>query len=740
MVKASSAIPRPKRSLYRRVRTPTVIQMEATECGAAALSIIMGYYGCFLPLEDIRIMCSVSRDGSNAYKMLRAAEYYGLKAEGYSTELKDLYEVRLPVIAFWNFDHFVVIEGFSKNYVYINDPASGPRKISYEELNEAFTGVILTFNPTSSFRRSSVAKNKWWPLLWKRFKLFRAPILYTLLVGLVAIVPALALTMLSQVFVDNILIAKIYSWSWGVLIGIAVVGLLATVITFLQSWIFARLSIKLSTLLSSQFVWHTLRLPILFFLQRYGGEIASRINLNEAVGQAWVAEVLPALLNVFFAFVFAAVMFYYDVSITLIGITIVLFNLFLMRYLYRSREDAYANYRQIQGRLTSFAISGLESIESLKAVGGEYQYISRLGGIYTKSLNTFQDIARTDMILGTVAPFFNMIGSMTVLTMGAWRIIQGQLTVGEFLALQMLFGYFTGPVMNLVNINQTLQLFRVNMYRVDDVLSHPIDPLWQRSMALKQLAHIDRLQGYIELKDVSFGYSPLDPPLLENIDLNIAPGEFVALVGPSGCGKSTLIKLIGKLLTPRSGQILLDGIPLSQYPQEVVSRSIAVVEQTPYLFDDSVQQNLSLMDPNLDQRALIQASQDACIHEDIMSRPGGYQSLIEKEGANFSGGQRQRLEIACGLYRHPSILILDEATSAVDSLTEKHIFDNIRRRGRTCLVVTHRLSSICDCDKIFVMSKGRIVQQGTHDELLQQPGLYQALVYADEVASELEEV
>lgn len=733
-------IPRPKPSLYRRVHTPTVIQMEAAECGAAALSIILGYYGCFLPLEDIRVMCSVSRDGSNAYKMLRAAEYYGLKTEGYSVELKDLYELSLPVIAFWNFDHFVVIEGFDKNHVYINDPASGPREISYEELNEAFTGVILTFSPTSSFRRTSLGTSKWWPLLWKRFKLFRAPILYSLLIGLIAIVPALALTVLSQVFVDNILIAKIYSWNWGVLTSIAIIGLIATAIYFLQTWIYNRLSIKLSTLLSSQFVWHTLRLPILFFLQRYGGEIASRIDLNEAVGQAWVEHVLPTILNIIFAVIFAIVMFYYDVTIALAGITLVLINLFLMRYLYRSREDAYANYKQIQGRMTSFAISGLESIESLKAVGGEYQYIARFGGIYTKALNTLQNIARTDMILGTVAPFLNMLGGMTVLTLGTWRILQGHLTVGEFLALQMLFGYFTTPVLHLININQTLQLLRIDMQRIDDVLRHPLDPLWLKSMTLKQLAQIGRLQGYIEVKDLSFGYSPLDPPILEHINLTLIPGETVALVGPSGCGKSTLIKLIGRLLTPRSGEILLDGIPQQQYPHEVITRSISVVEQTPYLFDDTVQQNLSLMDPTPDQKALIQASQDACIHEEIMSRTGGYQSLVEKEGNNFSGGQRQRLEIACALYRNPSIMILDEATSAVDSLTEKQIIDNIRRRGRTCLIVTHRLSSICDCDKIFVMDNGRIVQQGIHDELLKEPGLYQSLVHADELAAHLEEV
>jgi ATP-binding cassette subfamily C protein len=739
MPEESSAIPRPTPALYRRCKTPTVIQMEATECGAAALCMILGYYGSYIPLEDVRVMCSVSRDGSNAFKMLRAAEHYGLKAEGYSSELKDLYTCQLPFIAFWNFDHFVVVEGFSKTDVYINDPASGPRQISYEELNESFTGIILTFTPIQGFQPSTLAKNKWWPLLWKRFKLFRWPILYSLLIGLFAIIPALALTVLSQVFVDNVLIAKLYSWKWGIFSGMAIVTLFATAIHFLQAWIFTRFSINLSTLLSSQFVWHTLRLPILFFRQRYGGEIATRISLNEAVGEAWVERVLPAIINVCFAIIFALVMFYYDIWITLTGIAIVLINLILMRRLYRSREDAYANYKQIQGRMASFAISGLESIESLKAVGGEYQFIARLGGIYTKSLNTLQNMARTDMILGTFSPFFHMLGSMTVLMLGSLRIINGHLTVGEFLALQMLFNFFTTPVLNLVNINQTLQLLRIDLYRVDDVLRHPLDPLWRKRTMLKQLDKIDRLQGSVEVKNLSFGFSPLDPPLLENINLSLAAGECIALVGPSGSGKSTLIALIGGLFVPREGEILLDGVSNQNFPREVINRSIAVVEQFPYLFNDSIQQNLSLMDPLPDQKAVIQAAQDACIHEEIMSRPKGYQSLIEKEGSNFSGGQRQRLEIACALYRTPSILILDEATSAVDSLTEKQIIDNIRRRGQTSLIVTHRLSAIRDCDKIFVMDKGKIVQEGTHEELVKQTGVYRSLVYTDDFASHLEE-
>lgn len=735
-----SSIPLPNRELYQRHKTPTVIQMEATECGAASLCIILGYFGRHLPLEEARVACSISRDGSNAYNILRAGENLGLHAEGYNLGLRDLYQLSLPLIAFWNFEHFLVIEGFSKKHVYINDPASGPRRITYEELNACFTGIALTFKPSKEFKKSPRTSNLHTDAM-QYLKLFKAPLLFTLLIGLLAIVPQLAMIVLSQVFVDNIVVGKVYSWSQGIMLGIALTALLATGISYLETWITTRLSIQLSTLLSGKFVWHTLRLPILFYVQRYGGEVASRINLNDAVANTLVNQVLPTLVNLVFAFIFALVMFYYDVQITLIAISIVFLNLFLMRYLYRARSDAYANYRQNVGRLTSFAIGGLESIESVKAVGGEHQFLAHYGGLYAQSLNTLQKISRSDLILGSVTPFISSLGSISVLLIGTWRILEGHLTVGEFVALQILFSNFTTPILNLVNINQTLQLLDINLNRLEDVLSHPEDPqLNQQPLDDQQLSQITPLHGYVEVKNLTFGFSPLDPPLLEDINLTLDPGERVALVGLSGCGKSTLIKLIGGLLKPWSGDVLFDQTPYLECPREVLIRSVAIVQQHSYLLDDTIQNNLSLLDPMPDQKVLLQAAQDACIHDEIMQRPGGFQSLIEKKGYNFSGGQRQRLEIACALFRQPSFLILDEATSGLDSGTERQVLDNVRRRGCSCLIVSHRLSTSRDCDKIIVLNKGKIVQQGTHDELMQQPGLYQTLVRNEDFnSSDLED-
>ncbi len=723
----AQAIPRPKKGQCLRKRTPTVIQMEAAECGAAALCSILGYFGSFPPLEQVRIMCSVSRDGSNALKIITAAEYYGLKAEGFSAELQDLYSAPLPVIAFWNFDHFIIIEGFDTKKVYINDPASGPRAISYEEFNESFTGVILTFCPTETFKKIAIDKERrWTTLLWDRFKDFKAPLVFTLLIGFFSIFPTLGLTMLSQIFIDKILIGKTSSWTTGLLLGFALFSTLSTVIYLLEHWILARFNVKLLTYLSTHFVWHTLRLPILFFMQRFGGEIASRIELNEDIAQSWISELLPTVIDVLFAFIFAALMFYYDPQIASIGVGLVLATLILMKVLYRSREDAYANYRQIQGKIASFTINGLESIESLKAVGGEYHFIGRYGGIYTKALNTTQSIAYSDLILGTVSPLLSSIGSLSVLILGAYKIIQGMMTVGEFIALQMLFHHFTEPALNLVNLNQTLQLLKINLLRLDDVMRHPQDPLLNHHPVLSDFP--SNLNGKIEITDLQFSYGPLDAPLLDNINLTITSGTTVAVVGETGCGKSTLIKIIGGLLNPKKGDIRFDGVSYACFPREVLTRSIGVVQQSPYLFEDTIQNNLSLMDLQCNPNEMIQAAKDACIHEEIMGRPGGYQAKLDRDGANFSGGQRQRLEIACALNRNPSIIIFDEATSAVDSLTERQILENVRKRGKTCLIITHRLKTIQDCDMIVVMDKGKIIQQGTHRELISQGGLYQSLV------------
>lgn len=727
----SSSIPRPPRTAYRRCRTPTIVQLEAAECGAAALCMIVRYYGRQVSLEELRERCATSRDGVNAFNILRAAESYGLKTEGFQCELEDLYQAPLPLIAYWGFNHFVVIEGFNKKHVYINDPATGPRTISYEELNQSFTGVILTLAPTEAFQPLKTA-DPVWENIAERLKLFRWPIFFSILLGLLAIVPTLALAALSQIFIDDILIARLHSWEFGFILAVIVMAVAATAIQFLQSRAAVNFSIQLSTLLSTQFIWRILRLPLLFFLQRYGGEVASRMSLNEAVSETFVEHALAAVISLCFAFIFAFVMFYYDIPIALIGISIVLVNLFTMFHLYRSRANAYANYRENQGLLASYTLGGLENIESLKGVGGEYQFLSRYGGLYAKSLNTMQTMGRADIILGTLSPFFSSLGYIAVLMLGAWRIIQGHLTIGEFFALQILYKNFTDPMLNLVNLNQTLQLLTINTSRLNDVLLHPEDPLLKQEKTVSNPPSIDAFKGYLEVKDLSFGYNRLEEPFLQDIHLSLTPGSFTALIGPSGCGKSTLIKLIGSLLMPWQGEVLIDGIPYLNYPPHVLSRYIAFVEQTPMLFDDSVEHNLNLINPLLPHQDLIQAAHDACIHDEIMLRPGGYQSLIEKQGTNFSGGQRQRLEIACALARNPSLLILDEATSAVDAIRERQIIGNIRKRQCTCLVITHRLSAIADCDSILVMNQGQIVQRGNHQQLMKEGGLYRDLVNAEQ--------
>lgn len=720
--------PKPTSSQYRHFHTPTVIQMEAAECGAAALCSILEYYGSYPSLEEVRTQCAVSRDGVNALNIIRAAESYGLKGVGYSFDLPELYEAPLPLIAHWNFNHFVIIEGFGRDGVYINDPASGPRKISYEDLNNSFSGVALTFTKTEEFKKRPSSDNLW-KRVRSRLKLFVSPILFTILMGILAVVPVLALAALSKVFIDHVLLARFDTWEWGVVVGLICLILGGTVIQYLQAWASARFSLQLSTLLSSQFIWHILHLPLSFIFRRYPGEVASRMSLNQAVAETFVESTFGIFVSILFATVFASVMLFYDVPLALVCILLVLANVVLMSYLYRSREDAYANYRQAQGYLSALAISGLENIESIKAIGGEHQFINRYSGLYTKSLNTLQRMLKVDVILGSLSPFFMSFAFITILILGAWRIMQGYLTVGDFFALQILFKNFSDPVMSLINANQTLQLLSINTERLDDVLSYPKDTLRYQEGA----ENFPHLQGDVKVKNLSFGFHPLDEPFLKNIQFHVKPGSFVAIVGPSGCGKSTLVKLMGRLLNPWNGEIYYDDIPSQEFFQQGSPSSIAFVEQVPMLFTDSIERNIDLLDTSIDHTSVVAAAKDACIHEDIIQRPGGYHSSVNKLGANFSGGQCQRLEIACALARNPTLVILDEATSAVDAPREKEIFNNIRKRGCTLIVITHRMHAVRACDVIFVMNQGQIVDSGTHAELINRSSLYQQLVLAEEV-------
>lgn len=711
-----------------RVRTPTLLQMEAVECGAASLGIILGYYGRMVSLTELRIECGVSRDGSTAANVLKAARGYGLEAKGFKKELEDLKTLPCPYMVFWSFNHFLVVEGFNRDRVFLNDPATGPRSVSFTEFDEHYTGVVLLFQPSATFKRGSTKRN-FIPSLLRQLRGSQVAFIYCVVTGFLLVLPNLAVSVATQVFVDNILIQGLHDWLRPFLLGLAIIAIVKGLLTGLRLLYLRRLKIKLSMGMSSRFLWHILHLPVSFYSQRFSGEIASRVATNDRVADLLSGQLATTCIDAVMVIFYATVMFWYDVWMSLIAILFALTNIMVLQWVSRQRMDAHTRLQQEYGKMTGLSIAGLQSMETIKASGSESDFFARWAGYQAKAINAQQQLGQQNQTLGVLPSILSSLMSMVLLVLGGLRVIDGHLSIGMLVAFQGLVGSFMMPISSLVTLGSTLQELQGDLDRLDDVLRNPVDPIVH---ATHTQTDTFRLQGYVELRNVTFGYNRNAPPLIENFNLKIKPGQRVAFIGGSGSGKSTIAKLICGLCEPWEGEILFDSQLRMQLPRHVLSHSIALVEQEIFLFAGTIRDNLSLWDSTLSDRNLIRACKDAAIHDVILSKPGGYDNKLLEGGANLSGGQRQRLEIARALVNNPSILLMDEATSALDTETEKTIDQNLRLRGCTCIIVAHRLSTIRDCDEIIVLERGKVVQRGTHETLHNQPGTYAKLLSSEE--------
>jgi NHLM bacteriocin system ABC transporter peptidase/ATP-binding protein len=709
----------------RRVRTPTVLQMEAVECGAAALGIVLGAAGRFVSLEELRVACGVSRDGTKASNILKAARAYGLVGKGFSKQPADLLELPLPLIVFWNFNHFVVVEGFGGGKVYLNDPATGPRVVSDDEFGRAFTGVVLVFEPGPRFTRGGNRPGFVGPLL-KRLRGSGSGLLYVVLVSLLLVLIGMIIPVFARVFVDYYLMAGFRGWLLPLLLGLALTALLRAGLSWLQLHALLRLETKLSLSSSYRFFQHVLHLPVEFFTQRYGGEVGGRVAINDRVARLLSRDLAANILNVVMASLYLVMMFSFNVPLTLVGLLFAGLNVLALRYVARHRRDTNMRLLQERGKLIGTAMGGLQAIETLKATGAESDFFARWAGQMAKVLTSEQRMAVSTMALAAVPTFLTAAVTAAILGLGSLEVMNGSMTVGMLVAFQSLMAGFLDPVNQLVGLGGTLQEVEGEMNRLDDVLRYPVDPAVVRPRPKGDFPA--RLSGELELHGVVYGHSRLEPPLIRGFGLKMKPGARVALIGPSGSGKTTLAKIVSGIHRPWEGAVLLDGTPADEIPREVVTHSVAVVDQEFFLFKGTVREVLTLWDSTVAEEDIIRAAKDACIHDDIAARPGGYDSVVEEGGANFSGGQRQRLEIARALVNNPSLVVLDEATSALDPVTESHIDENLRRRGCTCVIVAHRLSTIRDCDEIIVLDRGRIVERGTHEQLVAARGMYRALL------------
>jgi ATP-binding cassette, subfamily C, bacterial len=710
----------------KRVKTPTVLQMEAVECGAAALGSILAYHGRIVPLTDLRRDCGVSRDGSKASNMIKAAKMYGMEAKGLKKELSQLAELKPPYIVFWHFNHFVVVDGLKADRAYINDPGSGPRQVTAAEFDEGYTGVVLTFTPGTDFQKQG-SKPSMIAALWKRLKGSSGALTYCMVTGLFLTLIGLVIPVFSQIFVDEILVQGRRAWLFPLLWSMGLAAVLQAAITLLRLRYLRKLKVKLNVGMSSRFLWHLLRLPMSFYAQRFAGEISNRAHLNDFVADILSGKLATTAIDTVMIVFYAAIMLQYDWVLTLTIVSFAIVNVIVLQKISRQRIDANQRLMLEQGKAVGVSIAALQSIETLKASALESDFFSRWSGYYTKALNSQQTLESTNQIFAVLPVLLSALSAAGLLVVGGLRVMDGHLSIGMLIAFQGLMLGFQQPVNNLVSFGTTLQELEGDLTRLDDVLDHPIDSL----NATKDRVLIyptAKLQGRVEIRQLTFGYSRLAPPLITEFDLSIQPGQRVALVGGSGSGKSTVAKLVSGLYQPWSGEILFDGQARSTIPHNVLTNSISMVEQEIALFGGTIRDNLTLWDTTIPQPQLKAACRDAAIDDTILALAGGYDSQLSEGGVNLSGGQRQRLEIARALVTNPAILVMDEATSALDAETEQLIDGHLRRRGCACIIVAHRLSTIRDCDEIIVLDRGKVVQRGTHQELWSVPGTYANLI------------
>lgn len=736
-VQLPAADPPPAEFGSRRVKVPTVLQMEETECGAACLGMVLAHFGRLVPLEELREVCGVSRDGSNASRMLKAARGYGMQAKGYRRPFSKLAEGDLlPQILFWRFSHWVVLEGYSKDSIHINDPAEGRRTLSHRDAEQLYSGIALHAEPGETFVKGGTREG-WRRDLWARMTPGLLGFVLATIAGLFLVVPGVALPMFTTVFVNSVLQSPGGGHGPGLIMAVLAVSVLIGTLTLIQQWFLARLQTRLAVSGSFRLVDHLLHLPVQYFTQRFPGVVVSRLDQVDSITALLAGPLVTAGVATVGLLVYAVVMLIYSPLLALLAVVASLLNVVALWYVARRRNAANELQLRESARLTGLGMSMVSNIEAVKTSGAEDSAFERWAGFQARYLLASQDMGRLTNGLSVVPGTLSSLTSVLVIMIGGIAVMSGSLSLGILVGFQALLTSFLSPIAQLVSLAQQAQTAQGQLKQINDVLGTKADDQFSGTApATGTDGSADRpaaarLDGSLVLRDVVFGYTKVADPLITGFNLTVNPGSRVALVGASGSGKSTLVKLMLGLYEPWSGEILFDGRPRRAWDRSLITTSVSFVDQRIMLFEGTIRENLTLWDDSMAEDDLIRAARDACIHDDIVARAGGYGSRVQVGGQNFSGGQRQRLEIARALVLDPSVLVLDEATSALDTETEQRIDRNLRRRGATCIIVAHRLSTIRDCDEIIVLDAGRIVQRGTHDELIAAGGRYAQLVEAE---------
>lgn len=716
-------------STYKKV--PVILQMEALECGAASLGMVLAYYGRFIPLEQLRVDCGVSRDGSKATNILAAARFHGMKAKGYRYSVEKVKQLTtFPIIIHWNFNHFVVLDGFKKNRAVINDPACGIVEIPMEEFERSYTGIALVMEPDETFEPAGKKKSVW-DFLGKYVKKYRDGIIAIIICGFLIAMFGVVTPIFSKIFMDYILLASASEWMGYLIKAMLVVTIMLFVLRMILAALMLRAQKTMSMQMNVKFMWHSLRLPVEFYGQRSPGDISSRQMDNDVVTKLLFERVAPAVINVLMAIIYFVVLLMLNPWMAFISFLAVAFQFVAMKIMSEKNQIESKNISRDEGKYTGAAMAGISMIETIKASGAEEGYFRKIVGYLTKYNNSQTNLSSRMLVTNFLPELLTKLCNALILIMGVYYILDGQITIGLLLAFQGFLAQFLSPVGAVLELGNEIQQMISKMERIDDVLNYETDVEKDFLQAPAEKCEYEHLSGAMECRDLCFGYGRLSPLFIENFNLTVRPGEMVALVGGSGSGKSTLANLITGIYPPRSGAILFDGKERSEIDRYVFTQSVGIVNQTISLFRDTIRNNLTLWDDNVEEQVVLDACKAAGIFDDIMMRPEGLDYMLTEGGRNLSGGQRQRLEIARALIKMPSLLILDEATSALDPPTEKHVMDAIRARNITCIIIAHRLSTIRNADQIIMLERGKVVEVGNHESLIEKDGAYARLVKSE---------